>query len=595
MPRAHNPGPSTLRNRNRVTNKTRLHIVQGSLDADPLAFDEDEEKARIVSTAGVDAEDANVPAGTLLLVATEHHLQAVLSAASQRNSSARPSRGPSDKTTTKQQDVFIPIPDNTGLVDDYESLYPPDRWREPVSYIKTSESIEETTQDALSHGFTYLMDERDKEWLEKNNEEARGEGTSAQGAVSASGTTTRTSQRSAKAKGKEPDVAQPVVISEDEFELVMGLFEKVTHEKTEFLHHGLEQGSPFPPFSEYQDTFSNKLTPDMFAAFAAPLWIPPPQQLFRFAKVAYPYWKERRIERGGHRIIPTLNYDESDIKNESYICFRRRDVKAMRKTRASQASSSEKLMRLKQELATAAELVTSVLKREQLKREAAQQAKAVWEKREDFANLKRKFPSLLNAKEDEELFYDKEKVVKKPKLTESSRETTNGDLISPTPHHDAVVRPKERAAAILAQVDREMARIKDRDHHWEDGIENAYQPQPVAHAQRHFKWIPHLSRLDHYRHRRRHLRQRLSTTTRPLQDGVPSEYAEVVEVYYVWIATPLEEETEEQRATDREVSWRIRDRWLFDADDEPSVGNDGPDERDRALVDEFHPKYVFPT
>ncbi len=60
MPRAHNPGPSTLRNRNRVTNKTRLHIVHGSFDADPLAFDEDEEKARIVSTAGVDAEDANV-------------------------------------------------------------------------------------------------------------------------------------------------------------------------------------------------------------------------------------------------------------------------------------------------------------------------------------------------------------------------------------------------------------------------------------------------------------------------------------------------------------------------------------------------------
>jgi hypothetical protein len=37
--------------------------------------------------------------------------------------------------------------------------------------------------------------------------------------------------------------------------------------------------------------------------------------------------------------------------------------------------------------------------------------------------------------------------------------------------HDAVVRPKERAAAILAQVDREMARIKERDHHWEDGME----------------------------------------------------------------------------------------------------------------------------
>jgi enhancer of polycomb-like protein len=160
-----------------------------------------------------------------------------LSAASQRHSTSRTTRGPGDKPPIKQPDAYIPTPDNAGLVDDYESLYPPNRWRDPVSYLKTSETIEETTQDALAHGFSYFMDERDKEWLDKNNEEARGEGTSAQGAVSTSGTATRTSQRSAKAKGKEPDVAQPIVISEDEFELVMGLFEKVTHEKTEFLHH----------------------------------------------------------------------------------------------------------------------------------------------------------------------------------------------------------------------------------------------------------------------------------------------------------------------------------------------------------------------
>lgn len=611
MPRAHNPGPSTLRNRNRVTNKTRLHIVQGTLDADPLAFDEDDEKARIVSTAGVDAEDAN-----------ELHLQVVLSAASQRNISARSTRGPSDKTAPKQQDVFIPIPDNTGLVEDYESLYPTDRWREPVSYVKTSETIEETTQDALSHGFTYLMDERDNEWLDKNNEEARGEGTSAQGAVSTSGTTTRTSQRSAKAKGKEPDVSQPIVISEDEFELVMGLFEKVTHEKTEFLHHGLEQGSPFPPFSEYQDTFSNKLTPDVFAAFAIPSWIPQPQQLLRFAKVIYPYWRERRIERGGHRIIPTLNYDESDVKNESYICFRRRDVKAMRKTRASQASSSEKLLRLKQELATAAELVASLLKREQLKRETAQQAKAVWEKREDFASLKRKFPSLLNAKEDEELFYDREKV-RRPNPIEPTRivglriksRDNKGDFASPSAHHDAVVRPKERAATIIAQVDREMARIKDRDHHWEDGIENAYQPQSLAQAQRHFKWIPPSEPS-------RSASPTPSSSAATLDGPLPSPEWRAIRVRrgrggvlrvdrhtsrrsvrrdelvrYPRRSTSSSttglEETDEQRASDREVSWRIRDRWQFDADDEPSVGHDGPDEKDRTLVDEFHPKYLL--
>ena len=46
-----------------------------------------------------------------------------------------------------------------------------------------------------------------------------------------------------------------------------------------------------------------------------------------------------------------------------------------------------------------------------------------------------------------------------------------GDLVSSSAHDDAVVCPKECAATIIAQVDREMARIKERDRHWEDGIE----------------------------------------------------------------------------------------------------------------------------
>ncbi|KAH9161677.1 hypothetical protein EDB89DRAFT_2080423 [Lactarius sanguifluus] len=58
-------------------------------------------------------------------------------------------------------------------------------------------------------------------------------------------------------------------------------------------------------------------------------------------------------------------------------------------------------------------------------------------------------------------------------------------------------------------------------------------------------------------------------------------------------ATTGSEVNEEQRATDREVSWPIHDRWLFDADNEPSVGNDGPNEKDRALLNEFHPTYLL--
>ena len=58
--------------------------------------------------------------------------------------------------------------------------------------------------------------------------------------------------------------------------------------------------------------------------------------------------------------------------------------------------------------------------------------------------------------------------------------------------------------------------------------------------------------------------------------------------------TTVDSEIPEEEATaEKEVSWRIRDRWLFDVDDEPSVGPDGPDEKDRVLVDEFHPKYAL--
>lgn len=39
-------------------------------------------------------------------------------------------------------------------------------------------------------------------------------------------------------EGKEPvEGPQAISMSEDEFELVMAIFEKVTHEKTPFLHH----------------------------------------------------------------------------------------------------------------------------------------------------------------------------------------------------------------------------------------------------------------------------------------------------------------------------------------------------------------------
>jgi enhancer of polycomb-like protein len=147
----------------------------------------------------------------------------------------------------------------------------------------------------------------------------------------------------------------------------------------------------------------------------------------------YPHWRERRLEAGGKRIIPAVNVcsfpshylpfsntplfqlDETDTRNESYICFRRREIKAVRKTRASHVTFSDKLIRLQNELATAFEIANEVIARETLKKEAAQLQQGVWNQRILFSDLKRKFPT-LSTKEDEELLVDKERVPKRPKV-----------------------------------------------------------------------------------------------------------------------------------------------------------------------------------
>ena len=58
------------------------------------------------------------------------------------------------------------------------------------------------------------------------------------------------------------------------------------------------------------------------------------------------------------------------------------------------------------------ELAKILLARENLKKENMQQVVQVWEKRLGFADLKRKFAA-LGTEEDEELLFEKERVIKK--------------------------------------------------------------------------------------------------------------------------------------------------------------------------------------
>jgi len=364
----------------------------------------------------------------------EHHLQAVLS-----ESAARRSR----ETQAAEKNAFIPTPDSTGVVDNYADLYPSSRWVDPTSYLKFSRTVEECVSAALAYECTYYMDERDKEWLDKTNEEARGEGTSAQASIAAA---TRVSSRATKGKGKEPEPNTPISISEDEFELVMGLFELVTHEKTEFLHHvrfaftissysflthryqGFDNKT-FPSFAVYQDVFSNPLSPHMFAKFGPPTWLPEPSHLVKLARIIYSYWKERRTERKGQRIIPIVNVslsrtstwppclffhqgDETDTLNESYVCFRRREMKTTRKLRNSQTSVPTRFTRFVEEWEFPEQLLQGIVHREKIKREHLVQSANITAMRLEMLDIARRNPGFAE-KRDEELLLDRERVSKR--------------------------------------------------------------------------------------------------------------------------------------------------------------------------------------
>jgi enhancer of polycomb-like protein len=103
----------------------------------------------------------------------------------------------------------------------------------------SSETVKESLLTGLIDSFTYYMDEQDKEWLDHNNKEARGEGTSLQGAVSASGVTGPL-HALVPSEGQRARVCPGCRYHGRRVQtgkLVMAIFEKVTHDKTEFLHH----------------------------------------------------------------------------------------------------------------------------------------------------------------------------------------------------------------------------------------------------------------------------------------------------------------------------------------------------------------------
>ena len=99
-------------------------------------------------------------------------------------------------------------------------------------------------------------------------------------------------------------------------------------------------------------------------------------------------------------LLPTLKFETNLETDDSdpYVCFRRREVRQVRKTRGRDAQVTEKLKKLRKELEEARLLMSNVKRREAMLREQLATDKLIFEQRSAVKEIKRK----LSIKGDDE-------------------------------------------------------------------------------------------------------------------------------------------------------------------------------------------------
>ncbi|KAK4683741.1 enhancer of polycomb-like protein, partial [Tremellales sp. Uapishka_1] len=661
---------TTSRRAGRVTNKTKLLIYRGSdkIDlgsAETIVWDHDHSasaegtKSQHVGAKGVESNELQ-----------EHHLQAALSSASLLHS--RPANAsPSSLSTHQRQNskpepastsssslaYHIPTPDATGLVEnaDYAKLYLGSKYVEPVNYIRFSDTVEESSGGP--GGLGYCMDDEDVEWLTVFNSKA--EGTSGgetksplQTSLNGNLINTPTNQgRGMRAKGKEKEKNEPpapLFISEDTFEYVMGVLEKYAEDNLPTLDVNL---SLLPTFSTVESLFNSPLPSSFFPSNELPKGMPEPKALTRVARSVFTHWRERKEKRKGKTIIPSLNYDETN-DGDPYVCFRRRDVRAARKTRRTDNFSVERMQKIQTELRKAHEIVKFTLQREQEKRSLYKADKDLWEAKWKLFEIKRRWPSLGMTREEEEFITGRPNAnaaavsalhpshianipqirKKVPERDERERrdaftkQSGNRGYVSTFEKSTAPEALKERMLALRQRLEEEMAKKRENDLSWDDCTDNSFQPLPPSHSNHAFRPV---SALDPYasetlldpatgsfdkplhppafrlrRGRGGVVRlDRRNAVFAHLRGAAPQSPS----AFQAWLfpdtfdSRPLDSrpksidvDEEEDETDSHSKRRRLNENWRYDLDKGGAlgIGMGISEDDDRMVVDDFEPKYI---
>ncbi|SPC60985.1 related to EPL1 - Component of histone H4/H2A acetyltransferase complex [Ustilago sp. UG-2017b] len=498
------------------------------------------------------AQDSNL--GVDASEISEHHLQAALSsnqlATSEGNAAAE----------TAKAAYSIPVPDAHGTLSNAEfaQLYPPGVYSDPVTYIRYSDTVEDCIK-----GPSYNMDEDDQDWLETRNAKAQEDLTAAirsakTGPLAGSGGKGKAKEKLRK-EAIEKLIAENQAsyrqMSEDQFEMIMTVFEQVTSEQVPFLHLDVTKiptSEELLAYFEPNSSISALAQPDLpplswektvsaagpsnttagaqarrlsIAGAAASRsassteWSPlnPYKNLAdlkNLAGIVYPHWKSRREDREGRTVTPYLNFDETN-DNDPYVCFRRREVKQIRKTRKTDALHIEKMIRLRAELEHAVALTELVARREKTKRASLRQSRECWENIKDLMDIKRQWGIVgpQQGLEDDELISGERRdqthsasgPAKKKRKTDEAATTiklagrrsragegegaASGAAASAAGVSGMGSAILERVHAVQAYIERECLRKADADLGWEEGSDAAFQPIPAPAPLRAFRPI----------------------------------------------------------------------------------------------------------
>lgn len=239
------------------------------------------------------------------------------------------------RTAGQKADNEIPVPppsETAGSVS-FDDLYPR-KYSETASYVRFSQTVEECIEQAAA---SYDMTEDDDEFLKDYN-------------------------------ARRPSAQR---LSEDDFEKIMDVFEESAAHQT-----------PFAAVDKTILPYDNMVYGLNSLNDSA--------KVMPHAKDVYAHWKNQRLGLGNGPLHSNLKFETHQDSDDMdpYVCFRRREVRQTRKTRARDVQSADKLKRLRRELEDGRQLILLSHERELQKRDLLRMDKHIFEKRAQVKEMK---------------------------------------------------------------------------------------------------------------------------------------------------------------------------------------------------------------